>query len=348
MTHSTQQIATAAAALGNQLKAGLPMEKAARRLAGMQPGLGWDGAAGRIARGEPLSECLRGAWPESWASAVAAGERSGALPEIFAQIEEAISVQHRIAGHLRQLRAPLLLSCGGVAVFVFFMSMVIPAVSSSLSGMLIKKAEPSLVMAASAWTHQFLLAYWPAALAAAAASLSGAIWAFRQPGFIEWLFQAADEVPVLGAALRDLYFGLWARNLAVLACAGNISIVEMLLLSSKILPAPYQSGPLSMAGDVVQRGMEEAGDPDKQAAGDPRARWPYYIGIAFSVASQTGRLDVEMSRVSPILVEDGRKAIESFIKTASFLALLISGALIMAPLAAYYLEMGNLVRQAMR
>lgn len=343
-----REIAIAASALGNQIKAGLSAECAVRRMAGIQPRANWLEAAERIARGEPLSACLGGQWPEALVAAVAAGELSGALPDVLAQIEDMALLQIRISGSLRQFYMPALLALGGLSTFLFFMVSVIPAVSQSMTGLLMRKSEPSAIMRASAWMHSTFVDHWPQTLAIHVISIVGAIGLFRQPEFRDWLFAAADRAPLLGHPIRSLYFGLWARTLATLASAGGIDIVEMLTMSAQGLPTVLRLGPLRMAEEVIRRGLEEAGDPRLQSPDDPRARWPHYIGIAFAVSAQTGRIDVEMKRVAPILVDDGLKGIERAIQIANVAAMALGGALIMAPLAAYYMEMGKLMQQAMR
>lgn len=340
--HSLIEIEAACSALANQLSAGIKLKEAVARLSKLQPKNAdfWASCAEQLSRGIRLSFCLNDYWPESLVAAVKAGEESNSLQEVFSQSSKALRVNFEIKKVYSKLISPVIAFLAGIGMFMFFMIFVIPKLQTSLGG-----AETSLVFRLSSFLHHAFTEYWIMIAIIAAGLLFSFIAWIRTPQAIEYLVEQANKVPLLGPALRDLYFGLWAYQVAVLDAAG-LSTKMQLLLSVKTLPVCFRDGVERMAAEVEKRGIADSSDPEKQDESDPRREWPFYIAAAFMTAHETGRIDLEMQRCAPILVEEGIKKITKFVSGADLFAKVSAAIMIGIPLLAYFSQMANSLTKA--
>jgi type II secretory pathway component PulF len=345
--HSDKSIAIAASMLGNMISAGLPADEALSHLSDAQPNQGWNEVAIRIAKGSQLSECLVGLWPEALVSAIAAGEYSGKLADVLKQVDSMMLIKKQISEALQQFYAPMFYLLGGICTAIFYLVSVIPTVSTTSKALIGASYKPSAAMKVSFWFQDVFINHWYAVCIVLIGIIVGGAWLVRQQEFWAWLYEIADKIPKLNTSLRKLYFGLWAKTISMMAASGGIDIIEMLILSSKILPANMRDGVILMASEVERRGLSEAGDPRRQAEDDPRRQWPMYIGIAFVSAGQTGDIEVEMKRIAPELIDEGMRTLTIIIQAASHVAVAITGLLAAFAPALMILEQGSLFTQTM-
>jgi type IV pilus assembly protein PilC len=345
--HSIRDIAIASRMLGGMIRAGLALDEATRHLNASLPGRGWSEVSERVARGSRLSECLATMWPDALVSAVAAGDESGRLSDVMKQIEKTMELKKEISDTLKQLYTPAAYVIGGVAAAGFYAVTVLPKMAQASKSMLGSSYEAGTGVIFSEWLQDLIFNHWMSLGVSAAAIVISLVWLFRLPEFWAWLFVQADKIPVLNSALRNLYFGLWAQTLAMMSASGGIEIIKMLVMSAKIMPNNMQAGVIKMAGEVERLGLSVAGDPRRQSDDDPRRLWPLYVGIAFVSAGQTGNIEVEMSRISPELIDDGMRTLKVIIKVASTAALVVSGLLVALAPIMMMLEQGNLFKQTM-
>lgn len=344
---SPKDISIASAMLGNMIRAGIVMDEAVRHLDGALPNRGWKEVAAKVAHGAQLSECLVGLWPEAIVSAVSAGDHSGKLADVLKQVEAMMMLKKEISDALTQFYAPAAYLLGGIGTATFYMVSVIPSISRASKALIGSSYKPSDAMAVSLWFQDVFINHWITVCVLALGMVVGMIWLFQQPEFWNWLFEVADHVAVLDDALRKLYFGLWAKTLAMMSAAGGIDIIEMLTLSSRMLPENMRAGVLKMASEVERCGLSEAGDPRRQPDDDPRHRWPMYIGIAFVSAGQTGNIELEMNRIAPELIDEGMRSLSVIIKTSSIVAMALTGLLAGVAPALLIFEQGHLFQQTM-
>lgn len=346
--HSPAQIAAAAANLHNLLKAGLSTDKSIEILNRIQRNAGWDAFSKQIRQGTPLSTCLNGVWPENLVSAVEAGEQSGKLSTVMKQVEEMMLLIVEIKKKSNEIIVPFFISTtASIAILILFMVFVIPTLSRITGGMG-GNAEKSSIQAASEFISSLLSDYWVYMLAAILATVYGMVVLVRSQEFKNLCFEVLDKTPVIGEAIRNLSFGLWTKSLAILAAAGNTDITRMLLLSSKVLPDLYRPGVIKMSDEVVERGLEDSSDPDKQPPYDDRRKWPYLVFAALAAANQTGRIDEEMLRVSPALINDGMVSINRAIAFVGVMAKVVPGIVLALPASLYYMEFGRVFQQVMK
>lgn len=335
--HTTEEIEAASSALANQLSAGISIREAVARMGKLQKKYAdfWASAADALSRGQRLSAHLEEHWPQSLVAAVRAGEESGTIEQVMRRVAQSMVVKQQVRKVFGKLVSPVIAFLAGLGVFIFFMVAVIPKLQASLGG-----GEASLVFRASTVMHHVATNYWPVVVLALVGGTAFAVQWLKQPQNMDLLIGAAIDKPVIGAALTNLYFGLWAYQMSLLASAG-LPAKQQLLLSVKTLPSCLQDGVLLMAAEVEKRGHADAADPDKQPEGDPRRNWPFYIGTAFITSHETGRIDLEMQRCAPILVEDGVKLLTRFITGADLLAKVLAAGMIAMPLMAYFSQLAN-------
>jgi len=342
-----KEIAASAAALGNQIKAGIPVDQALRRLAVMQPSYEefWTQASIAVQSGRPLSDSLAEVWPRALVSAVKAGERSGKLDEVFGRIEETIELQLSLRSALAKLAYPVGMGVAGLAVFLGFMIFVLPSLAKSLD-----TKSRSFIFELSTWISGFAHENWVSVVVGLGVGIVALVSWLRTEGARSFILEVLLGIPLIKDALRDMYFGLWANYMAMMFAAG-IATTEGLIITSEILPAGLKESVRVFEQDlsVNNRTMSDAADPAKQPPDDPRTVWwPFYIANAFIAAEQTGDLDKELLRVAPSLIKDGVKMLNQVIAVANAIALAVSAFLIVSPLAAYYMEIFSAVRQAIR
>lgn len=331
-----------AAALRSQLATGMPVADAAARLVRLQPPYAqfWADAAARMRNGLPLSESLLQVWPAAAVSAVRAGEANGRMPEVLGELAKSIRLQRRIIKSARKILYPASVMAGAVCLFVGFMLTIVPSIAKSLNAAKGAAGAPTGIAGLGIQGQQFLADNWIAVTVVLVGTAFAAVSWLRAPKTHTEIVRLLLATPLIGDALRSLYFGLWARYMAI-SCGAGIPTVDSLKNTVEILPAPLHDGVLALAVDlgIRNRPISEAADPDAQPAGDARRRWPFYVCNALMIGDSTGRLDAELDRVSPELVETGEEALERAIGIANTIAVVFAAVLLGAAMLIVYLPM---------
>lgn len=341
---SLKDIQIATSALGNQLSAGISMLDATTRMVRAQPAYSefWHDVAIGVASGRPLSMFLPGVWPETFVNAVRAGEESGKLAPVLTQIENTVELQRDLTKLVMQLAYPVISGVGGIGVFVFFMVSVIPTLSTSLS-----VGERGLVFTVSNWMQHVFEQHWLVLAAGLAGTTAAAGYWLSHPLNRSKVIDVILRLPVIGEALKLISFGLWAHYMALVEGTG-IPVTDGLVMTSTTLPASLREGMVQLASEAVSRGLGDAADPEKQPPGDSRRDWPFYVSNAFLIGQETGQLDAELMRAAPAMLKEGRQKLGVAIWFANLVALMVSALLIVGPLAAYYIQLGVSLADAMK
>lgn len=342
-----KEISGTAAALGNQISAGIPMDQALARMSQMQPAYSdfWHDATQKVRNGQLFSNSLAEIWPETLVSAVKAGEQSGSMDVVFKRIEETIDLQLSLRGSVMQLTYPVAMGVAGLVVFLGFMVFVLPILAKSIGG-----GSGSAIFRFSAWLSVFVLENYIALGIAIAGAIFALLTWLKTPEARSTVLVFFMDIPVMKDALRDMYFGLWAKYMAMMVSSG-IPTTQALKLTAPVLPGMLRESIELFEHDLSanNKSISESADIAKQTLDDPRRIWwPFYISNAFIVAEQTGEIDKELLRVAPALIKDGERALGHVITVANFIALVVSGILIVSPLAAYYSEIFAAIRNAGR
>lgn len=342
MQHSAADIESAASALANQLAAGIKLRVAIARMAKLQPKHAevWTTAAEVLSRGGRLSNVLADVWPEGIVAAVRAGEESDCLGLVFQRVMESMAIKGQVRKIYSKLLSPLIAFGAGFGVFMFFMVAVIPKLQSSMGG-----GEGDLTFRLAIFLNHLVTNFWPFLIGGVALGVAAFVAWLKQPTTADTLVEWGSRVPGLRDALCNLYFGLWSHQVALLDSAG-LPVRQQLILSSKTLPSVYQDGVLLMADEVMKRGIADSADPEKQTEDDPRLIWPFYVATAFITAHETGRIDQEMKRCAPILIDEGIRKLNQFISVADLVAKVCAANMIGFPLMSYFVQLSSSLSKA--
>jgi type II secretory pathway component PulF len=153
------------------------------------------------------------------------------------------------------------------------------------------------------------------------------------------------DVPYVGGALVNLYFGLWCRYMAMMHSAG-IPTIEALRVTAGLLPTKLQISIEAMADDLELRNrrMDEAAEPKNWEPDDPRHVWPYYVTHAFIVSERTGEIDTAMSKVAGALIKVGMLQMKRAVIALTVISYILAGGMIGVSAFVYYLPILNAAR----
>lgn len=329
-----KEIKESASALASQFRGHVPMAEAIVIMPTIQPKYAeyWEAVGRSIDAGNPLSSSLHEIWPEALVSAVIAGEEAGKMEAVFTHIAKAIQIQLDLRKLLMKLVYPAVIGVAGVLVFIGIMVLVAPKTARVFRSM-----EANPITALSMAMESFFLNYWMVVLAGA---VGGAVvaykWAESQEGK-ETLLELALSVPYVGLGLKDLYFGLWAEYMAMMAAAG-ITTDRAILLTLPLMPSSLQGGLAAFERDISVNNLplEDAANVALMRDDDPRREWPLFIRRALILGDRTGVLDQELLRVAPELVEQGVTKVSRAIDFGNVGATVVAGLLVAMSFLAVY------------
>ena len=339
------EIEDSASNFGSMVEAQISLQDCAFQMQRAQPKHAefWRWTWEQIRLGKPLSPCLRTKWPESYVSAVRAGEEAGNLEEVFERIVEVVQGQKEVQAAIKELLYPLGIVSIGLFVFCFFMVKVMPA----LTGMLGGGANKSFFNKLSGQMLNIYANHLITVGLIAAALIGAIIMLVRDPVNRERLVDLCLKLPKIGEAYREVYFGQWAYFMAMLANAG-FPTPTALRMSADVLPGSLKAGVELMAREIASKGLSDSTNPDKLPLDDPRREWPYYISSAFGIAQQTGLISKELQRVAKPLRKRGLAKIKKYLAGINIIAIFVSGSVLMAPIGSYYIELGKVLERSIR
>lgn len=339
------EIEDAASNLGSLIEAGIMLQDAVFQMQRAQPRHAeyWRWVWEQIKLGKPFNPCLRNKWPESYVSAVRSGEEAGNLVEVFEKIVEAVQNQKEVRAAVKELFYPLAIVGIGLAVFCFFMIMVMP----SLTGMLGPGSNKTFFIKLSDQMVNIWKNHLTTVGIVAGGTIGAVVMLIRDPDNRVRLIDFCLKLPGIGEAYREIYFGQWAYFMAMLAKAG-FPTATALRMSVDVLPGGLKAGVELMAREISVKGLSDSTNPDKLPLDDPRRDWPHYISSAFGIAQQTGLIDKELQRVSKPLMKRGLMKVKRYLAVINVIAMFVSGTVLMAPLASYYIELGRVLERSIR
>lgn len=333
-----KEINAASDHLANMFSAGTMLDKVLARMMQLQPKKAdfWRQAQNSVAQGNRLSESLALVWPPSLVDAIRAGETSGKIEQALRRITETTTIQLGIRSSMKRLIWPFVLILLGIGIFIFYMIAVLPNISRATgikSESVMMQLSEHITQASS--EHGVLIG-----IIAVLATVLLISWLRTSQAQIN-LLNASFSIPILREALRDLYFGIWANYMAMMSEAG-LPTEHGLRMTQSLLPAPLQNSVSEFLNDLIinHKSMTEAADPSLHT--DDRAKWwPFYISQAFMMADSTGRVDAALLKVAPALIKEGSQHLSQIIQVCWVLATIITALTGVAPLMAYYIELGN-------
>ena len=245
------------------LAASAPLEEALRTIAeqsdrrGVRRVIG--GVHAQLLEGFRLADAMgtQGkAFPPLYRAMVAAGESSGALPQILERLAELLERQQQVRGRLvAALAYPLALALTAVAVVIALMAFVVPKVVEQFDSL--GRELPWLTRAVIA-TSEFSRHWgWAvlAALAVAALVLARLLKRERfRLRFDTWLLR----LPLLGRILRDLHAARMARTLAIMLGSGLPLVDGLRITARTVNNRVLQQATRAMADSIHEGGSLSA------------------------------------------------------------------------------------------
>lgn len=336
-----REIADTANTLSNQISAGIPVAEATEILAEIQPARRefWTGTTRRLQRGHPLSLSLSDVWPESLVNIVQAGELAGKTGEVFRRIERTMLMQILLKDSMKKILYPIFILLSGLSVFLFIMVGIVPKTIKASAAPKTGN-DVNFFTSLSIWLEYVFKNHWLVlVLSVSAGGFIFLKWAMSESGK-EVILRFLIEVPYLGVALKNLYFGVWAEYLAMIFAAG-IPLIQGLRSTSSTLPARLRNGVFAFEHDITIKSfsVQRAVDIKQLVEDDPRHEWPIYLRRAFLVGAKTGEMDKELVTAGPLLVSEGVKRLDIVISVANKVALFLSGMVVAISFAGLYLPM---------
>jgi len=219
------------------LAAGVPLEEALRTIGAQSEHRGVRRVVmathAQVLEGLRLADAmaLQGkAFPPLYRAMVAAGERSGALPDILERLAELLERQQQLRGKLvGALVYPATLALTAVVVVIALMAFVVPKVVEQFDSM--GRELPWLTRAVIGISD--VIVHWGwlvlALLVVAAIALARML---RQEAFRLRVDTALLRLPLLGRVIRDLHAARMARTLAVMLSSG-LPLLEGLSVTAR-------------------------------------------------------------------------------------------------------------------
>lgn len=297
----------------------------------------WQAALEHMKRDQPLHSFIREHWPAMFATPIEIGEQTGSLSTVFDSIASTTQLQLTIQATLRKLIYPVSIMLAGFGTCIFFLLVVVPSMSLGDQD----PTKVSALMKTSIALHVFL---WAHPMAIAVVGIGLAFWiysALRQPTAISYLLAGIDHVPILSVAVRELYYGLWARYIALMIQCG-VSLQEAIPLSYPLL-LEYMVPGLRAIHENARMGYAAAATTTNLPDTDPRHRIPIFIRNAFRLTDQTGNGDRHFNVAADPLIKLGMERIVRFIDMSGHVATAVAGVFAFAPLGMYFSQMIDMI-----
>lgn len=232
------------------------------------------------------------AFPRLYRAMVAAGESSGALPEILERLADLLERDEAARSRLLvALIYPMALAATALAVIAALIAFVVPKVVEQFDSMgqrlpWLTRAIIGLSDAVRDWGWLILVL---AVLAAA-----GAIQALRRPDLRLRFDAALLKAPLLGRLIRDLHAARLARTLSTMIASG-VPVLEGLLLTAPTVHNRAQRAAVAEMATIVREGGSLSGAM-RRAGLFP----PILVYMAAS-GENAGRVDVMLGRAAEYL-----------------------------------------------
>lgn len=174
-----------------------------------------------VVEGFRLSEAMARqgkAFPPLYRAMVAAGEGTGALPDILERLADLLERQQQVHSRLvTALVYPAALALVALLVVIALMTFVVPKVVEQFDSM--GRELPWLTRAVIAVSELMTGWGWAIALAVAIAAVAFA-QALRRPAFRLRVDAALLRAPLLGRLIRDVHAARLSRTLAIMIASG--------------------------------------------------------------------------------------------------------------------------------
>ena len=304
--------------LSTALRAGLPLLNALEIIRGQQRKPAMKKMLSELVKsvssGQSLSEAMTRygkVFSPLYTSMVRVGETGGVLEQTTAQLTGILGRDEKVKTNMKNAAAyPIFILCVGFASVVVIITWVLPNILATISGGDAVLPWPTRALLA---TSGFVRVYgWLVIVLFAAGIYSFRKW-INSAGRGRWdAFKL--KVPVLGAVLRTIAVGRFARTLGALT-EGGVTILESLGVVRDTLGNELLGREIDEVAEKVRAGASLAGPLEVSGY------FPLLLVQIVSIGEQTGKLGELLLGAADTFDEEADSAIDRFI--AVFPAVLI-------------------------
>lgn len=272
-----------------------------------------------VSGGKSLSEALaehKTVFNALYLSMIRVGETGGILEQTSTQLAMILAREEKIKSNMKTAAAyPIFLLGLGMASAVLVVTVMLPKILGTVDMPAAAMPLPTRVLLAASHFFRGLFASalgWIVLAALVVGFVRFRKWA-RTTGRVQWdAFRL--KIPVLGAVLRTIAVGRFARTLGALT-QGGVTILESLAVVRDTLGNEVLAREVDQVADKVKRGESLAG-PLEESGYFP----PLLVQIV-AIGEQTGKLDELLLNAADTFDSDADAAINRFMSL--FPALLI-------------------------
>ncbi len=266
--------------------------------------------------GRSLSQAMRGyprVFSALYVNMVAAGEASGALPQILRRLVTHLSDIKTLRDRVQQaLLYPLFLVLAGVILIILFMTVMVPQLTKFLTttGQALPAATQILISA-----NHLITRYWWAALLGAAAVVAAGKLLTRAPEARRAWHRFLWNFPAVGRIPRYRFYAQFARTLATLGENGVPLLKSLELLQGISSNAWVQARLEQMRLEVMD------GAALSQALRRDGLFPPLFLDM-MAVGEQTGRFAETMAMIADVHERELDKQVQ-FVSTVIPLIIIV-------------------------
>lgn len=246
----------------------------------------------KVLEGFPLAKSLGEfphIFPEIYRHSIAAGEASGHLAEVLAQLADYTERSQQIRQKIQQaLIYPLLMTITSLAVITFLLAIVVPKMIAVFEDQGQQLPLPTKILLA---LSNGLQHYGWLILIVIIALSYGFYYALRYPHFKQRWHQFKLRLPLFKHAIHTLNTARYAQTLGMLVAAG-IPIIEAMKISQSMMTNVSLQAAVAQATILVQEGT-----PIHRALKQTRVFAPVMIHYIAN-GEQSGRLEEMLTRAA--------------------------------------------------
>jgi general secretion pathway protein F len=244
--------------------------------------------------GRSFSQALRDfprIFPPLYVNLVAAGEASGALPDILLRLVKHLMQAKNLRDRIQQaLIYPAALALAGTALIIVFVTYLVPQLTGFMSQTGGVLPLPTRILLA---VHHAVTTYWWLALLIIAGAIAGLrIFIRNDEGRIAW-DRFRLHLPAYGRVQRHGYYAQFSRTLGTLIENG-IPLLRALDLVSEIAGNRFLESKLAEARRAVIDGATLS------AALSEQELFPHLFTDMMGVGEQTGRFAEAMQTIADV------------------------------------------------
>ena len=274
-----------------------------------------------VSGGKSLSEALaehRGVFNALYLSMIRVGETGGILEQTSTQLAMILTREEKIKSNMKTAAAyPIFLLGLGIASAALVVTVMLPKILGTVDMSVAAMPLPTRVLLAASHSMRSLftsIAGWIVLAALGAGFVAFRKWA-KTTGRVQWdAFRL--KIPVLGAVLRTIAVGRFARTLGALT-QGGVTILEALAVVRDTLGNEVLAREVDEVAEKVKRG-ESLADPLEQSGYFP----PLLVQIV-AIGEQTGKLDELLLNAADTFDTDADAAIARFMSVFPAVLILV-------------------------